>query len=146
MSLKAGETKSLDGVFYDFDNNNQTYTYIISELTELGEGWTKASDQKVTVKVSDAGDGVMNAEVVYEGDGDAALFDNTYTEPEQPVTPSEDEEKSSSKSSKKSEAKDSEKDSTAKTGDDTLFAAGAASALAVAAAGASVLARRRRRD
>ena len=148
VSLKAGETKSLDGVFYDFGNNNQTYTYIISELTELGEGWTKASDQKVTVKVSDAGDGVMNAEVVYEGDGDAALFDNTYTEPEQPVTPSEDKEKKSSSksSSKKSEAKDSEKDSTAKTGDDTLFAAGAASALAVAAAGASVLARRRRRD
>ncbi len=146
VKLKAGETKSLDGVFYDFDNDGGTYTYIISELGDLGENWTKAADQKVVVKVSDAGDGVMNTEVAYEGDGSAALFDNTYTEPEQPVTPSDEEkeEKAEKASSSKSKSSDSEKESTAKTGDDTLFAAGAASALAIAAAGASVLARRRR--
>ncbi len=146
VKLKAGETKSLSGVFYDFDNDGGTYTYIISELGDLGENWTKAADQKVTVKVSDVGDGVMSTEVAYEGDGNAALFDNTYTEPEQPVTPDSpsDDEKSDKASPKESKSSDSEKNSTAKTGDDTLFAAGAASALAIAAAAASVLARRRR--
>ncbi|MDO4854895.1 MAG: FctA domain-containing protein [Coriobacteriia bacterium] len=146
VKLKAGETKSLDGVFYDFDNDGGTYTYIISELGDLGENWTKAADQKVVVKVSDAGDGVMNTEIAYEGDGNVALFDNTYTEPEQPETPEapSDDEKVEKSSSKDSKSSDSEKNSTAKTGDDTLFAAGAASALAIAAAAASVLARRRR--
>ncbi len=146
VKLKAGETKSLDGVFYDFDNDGQTYTYIISELTELGESWTKAADQKVIVKVSDDGQGGMNTEVSYEGGGTAALFDNTYTEPEKPVTPTEESKKEKKSSSKKSKSSESEKESTAKTGDDTLFAAGAASAIAIAAAGASVLARRRRND
>lgn len=145
VSLKAGETKSLDGVFYDFDDDGKTYTYVISETSELGKGWTKAADQKVVVKVSDAGDGVMNTEISYEGGAELASFDNTYTEPEQPVEPDEEKDNKKEKADK-SKNSDSKKDSTAKTGDDTMLVGGVLVSLAVAAAGVNVLVRRRRND
>ena len=47
----------------------------------MGEGWTKAADQKITVKVSDNGDGTMTADVDYGEGKNAACFDIKYQEP-----------------------------------------------------------------
>ena len=80
-TVKAGQTAVLDGVFYDQDNAGETITYVISQLDDLGEGWTKAADQKITVKVSDNGDGTMTADVDYGEDKNAACFDIKYQEP-----------------------------------------------------------------
>ena len=80
-TVKAGQTAVLDGVFYDQDNAGETITYMISQLDDLGEGWTKAADQKITVKVSDNGDGTMTADVDYGEDKNAACFDIKYQEP-----------------------------------------------------------------
>ena len=79
--VKAGQTAVLDGVFYDQDNAGETITYVISQLDDLGEGWTKAADQKITVKVSDNGDGTMTADVNYGEGKTAACFDIKYQEP-----------------------------------------------------------------
>ncbi len=81
VKVKAGQTGVLNGVFYDLDNDGQTITYVVSELGELGEGWTRAADQKVTVKVTDNNDGTMSAEVTYEGGALTAAFDNKYEQP-----------------------------------------------------------------
>ena len=54
---------------------------MISQLDDLGEGWTKAADQKITVKVSDNGDGTMTADVNYGEGKTAACFDIKYQEP-----------------------------------------------------------------
>ena len=80
-TVKAGQTAVLDGVFYDQDNAGETITYMISQLDDLGEGWTKAADQKITVKVSDNGDGTMTADVNYGEGKTAACFDIKYQEP-----------------------------------------------------------------
>ena len=80
-TVKAGQTAVLDGVFYDQDNAGETITYVISQLDDLGEGWTKAADQKITVKVSDNGDGTMTADVDYGEGKNAACFDIKYQEP-----------------------------------------------------------------
>ena len=80
-TVKAGQTAVLDGVFYDQDNAGETITYVISQLDDLGEGWTKAADQKITVKVSDKGDGTMTADVDYGEGKNAACFDIKYQEP-----------------------------------------------------------------
>ena len=80
-TVKAGQTAVLDGVFYDQDNAGETITYVISQLDDLGEGWTKAADQKITVKVSDNGDGTMTADVNYGEGKTAACFDIKYQEP-----------------------------------------------------------------
>ena len=80
-TVKAGQTAVLDGVFYDQDNAGETITYMISQLDDLGEGWTKAADQKITVKVSDNGDGTMTADVDYGEGKNAACFDIKYQEP-----------------------------------------------------------------
>ena len=78
VTVKAGQTATFDGVFYDLDNAGQVITYVVSELGEAGDGWTNAADQKVAVSVSDDRDGTMTAAVDY-GQGKTALtFDNTY--------------------------------------------------------------------
>ena len=80
-TVKAGQTAVLDGVFYDQDNAGETITYMISQLDDLGEGWTKAADQKITVKVSKNDDDAMTADVDYGEGKTAACFNIKYQEP-----------------------------------------------------------------
>ena len=79
VKVKAdGKPATFTGVTYDQDNDGQTITYVISETSKADKGWENAADQKVTVKVSDNGDGTMKAEVSYPEGSDSFTFDNTY--------------------------------------------------------------------
>ena len=93
VKVKAGQTAVLNGVFYDLDNAGETITYVVSELGELGVGWTKAADQTVAVKVADNNDGTLSVDVTYEGGASAAAFDNKYEQPTTPEQPQQAEEK-----------------------------------------------------
>ena len=60
------------------DADKGTFTYYITEVNDGRLGYTYDSHQaKVTVTVTDNGDGTLATEVVY-GDGDAAAFNNPY--------------------------------------------------------------------
>ena len=135
-TVKAGQTAVLDGVFYDQDNAGETITYVISELGDLGEGWTKAADQAIAVTVTDNGDGTMTADVAYEGGASAAAFDNKYEEPKTSETTS----KTSSKTSTAKESSTAK--TTAKTGDSPAGALAAFAGLAAVSAAAALRSRR----
>ena len=136
-TVKAGQSAVLDGVFYDQDNAGETITYVISELGDLGDGWTKAADQKITVKVTDNGDGTMTADVAYEGGASAAAFDNKYEEPKTPEA---------SKSKASSTTSTSKTTSTAKTGDPLTGVATICAGAAFASGAAALRARRMREN
>ena len=76
--VKAGETATLSGVFYDLDDAGKTVDYVVSEISEAGDGWTNACDQKVATTVTDNGDGTMAVEVAYPDGSDGLTFDNAY--------------------------------------------------------------------
>ena len=61
-------------------NVGKTYTYTISESTDLGNGWTKASDSTVTVTVSENADGTALIGTVDYGSDSATYvsMNNTY--------------------------------------------------------------------
>ena len=136
-TVKAGQSAVLDGVFYDQDNAGETITYVISELGDLGDGWTKAADQKIAVTVTDNGDGTMTADVAYEGGASAAAFDNKYEEPKTPEA---------SKSKASSTTSTSKTTSTAKTGDPLTGVATICAGAAFAGGAAALRARRMREN
>ncbi len=143
VKVKAGQTATLSGVWYDQDDAGQTCTYVVGVLGDLGEGWTKAADQKVDVAVLDNGDGTITADVDYGTDDQgkmktALVFDNTYAQPAS--SDSQADGKSASQNGGSSKA------SSAKTGDNMLIFGGAAMVLAIGAAGAVLLAYRRKRS
>ena len=144
-TVKAGQTAVFNGIFYDQDNAGETYTYVISELGDLGEGWTKAADQVITVKVTDNGDGTMTADVAYEGGASAAAFDNKYEEPKTPETPKTTTTDKTTTTGKTATATATK--SSVKTGDPLAGALAAIAGLAAISGAAALHARRmRKRD
>ena len=141
VTVKAGQTAIFDGVFYDQDNAGETYTYVISELGELGDGWTKAADQAVTVKVTDNGDGTMTADVAYEGGKTSAAFDNKYEEPKTPETPKTTTDKTTTTGKTATAAT-----SSVKTGDSLAGALAAIAGLAAVSGAVALRARRMRKN
>ena len=105
---------------------------MISQLDNLGEGWTKANDQKITVEVSKNNDGTMKADVDYGEGKTAACFDIKYQEPKTSKTSSSD---ASSEAPAAKTAKASAKTSDPFAGT-VAICAGAALAAGAAALGA----------
>ena len=66
---------SFDKIEYDQTDAGKTYTYTVTETGNLANGLTKSDDLKITVKVTDNGDGTLTAEVSYEN---GQKITNTY--------------------------------------------------------------------
>ena len=89
----GGARASFGDITFGASDEGKTYTYTISETSELGAGWTKAAPVTVTVAVgvpSEDDPATIPVSVSYGSrgseDGQAAVFDNTYV-PVTPVTP-----------------------------------------------------------
>lgn len=80
-TAKAGETADFAPIAYDLADAGKTFEYTIHEVGHGSGAWFKPGDVKVTVAVSDKGNGQLAAKVTYDranGDGTAALFENVY--------------------------------------------------------------------
>lgn len=80
-TAKAGETADFAPIAYDFADAGKTFEYTIHEVGHGSGAWFKPGDVKVTVAVSDKGNGQLDAKITYDranGDGTAALFENVY--------------------------------------------------------------------
>ena len=81
VTAKAGETAGFAPIAYDFADAGKTFEYTIHEVGHGSGAWFKPGDVKVTVAVSDKGNGELAAQVTYDradSDGSAALFENAY--------------------------------------------------------------------
>lgn len=81
----GGARASFGDITFGTSDEGKTYTYTISETSELGTGWTKASPVTVTVAVgvpSEDDPATIPVTVSYGSrgseDGQAAVFNNTY--------------------------------------------------------------------
>ena len=87
VTTKGAAVASFGKIHYGYEDAGLTYTYKISEKTKLGDGWVKAPDVTVTVKVGYFGNPkwsiLGDPTITYSSanaDGTAALFNNAFTE------------------------------------------------------------------
>ena len=80
-TAKAGETADFAPIAYSFADAGKSFEYTIREVGHGSGAWFKPDDVKVTVAVSDRGNGKLGTKVTYDRadeDGSAALFENAY--------------------------------------------------------------------
>ncbi len=75
VELTAAGTATFDAIKYTEADIGKEYTYTISE-DGFGQGWSGSDDVTATVKITDAGGGKLNVEVVYSPED--KTITNTY--------------------------------------------------------------------